>query len=247
MKKIIAANWKLNKTPNEARSFFESFHKLLTPLKSSNEVVFFPSSIALEATQQMLKGSTVKFGAQNIYSKASGAFTGETSAEMVKSLGGNYALVGHSERRQIFGETDAICAEKVKFLIDLNMTPLLCIGETLEQRNLNQTKAVCEKQIKEGLSKVTGPEANAKVVIAYEPVWAIGTGVVATDEQVKEAHLQIFNYLNTLGFTSVPLLYGGSVKADSAKELSQIAHVDGFLVGGASLEPGSFSQIIANS
>lgn len=241
--KFFAANWKLFKSPNEARSFFEAFHKRNT--NKTDEVIFFPSAMSLEATQQMLRGSSVRFGAQNVYAKGSGAFTGENSAEVLKGMGARYALVGHSERRQLFGEADELLAQKVSYIASLGLTPMLCIGETLEQRKAGQTVDVCRRQLEGGLKQVQ-PSQFAKaqdLVIAYEPVWAIGTGVVAAPEQVQETHAEIAKILKNMGFNHAPILYGGSVKPDNAKELIRIAHVDGFLVGGASLEVESFAKI----
>lgn len=241
--KFFAANWKLFKSPNEARNFFEAFHKRNT--NKVDEVIFFPSAFSLEATQQMLRGSSLRFGAQNVYAKGSGAFTGENSAEVLKSIGARYALVGHSERRQLFGETDELLAQKVSYITSLGLTPMLCIGETLEQRKATKTIDVCRRQLEDGL-KLVQPSQFTKsqdLVIAYEPVWAIGTGVVATREQVQETHAEIAEVLKGLGFNHAPILYGGSVKPENAKDLICIKHVDGFLVGGASLDVESFAQI----
>lgn len=241
--KFFAANWKLFKAPNEARAFFEAFHKRNTNKK--DEIIFFPSAFAMEASQQMLRGSRVRFGAQNVYAKGSGAFTGENSAEALKTMGARYALVGHSERRQLFGEVDDLLAQKVSYIHSLGLSPMLCIGESLEQRKSGQTVEVCRKQLEAGL-KLLQPTQITKaedLVIAYEPVWAIGTGVVATPEQVRETHAEISKILTGMGFQFAPVLYGGSVKPDNAKELIQIDKVDGFLVGGASLEVESFAKI----
>lgn len=238
--KIFAANWKLQKNPEETRQFFSNFLKL--DLAAQNQVVFFPSSICLEAASQSLKNSSVKFGAQNSYFEASGAFTGETSAKSVKDLGGSYILIGHSERRSLFGENDELISKKIKFVQSLDMTPMFCIGETLAERESGKTGDVLSRQIKEGLKHA---DLSKKIVVAYEPVWAIGTGKVATPEQVKETHAQVYEELKKIyGSSEVPpILYGGSVKADNATQLIQIPHVSGFLVGGASLEPASFHAI----
>jgi triosephosphate isomerase len=238
VKKIFAANWKLFKSPNETRAFFAQFKELAG--KATGELVFFPSAISLEAASEAVKGSAIQFGAQNCYFQATGAFTGENSAQVVKDLGGNYILIGHSERRKIFGEEDALLADKVAFVQGLGLTPMLCVGETLEEREASHTFRVLETQLMLALSKA---DKAKPMVIAYEPVWAIGTGKVATPEQVAETHTDVFNILKTLGFETAPILYGGSVKADNAAGLIKQAHVSGFLVGGASLEPQSFSQI----
>jgi triosephosphate isomerase len=238
MKKIFAANWKLFKTPNETRQFFSQFKEFSS--KATGELVFFPSAISLEAASTSLAGTNIKFGAQNCYFQGSGAFTGENSAQVVKELGGSYILIGHSERRKIFGETDTMVADKVAFTQGLGLTPMLCIGETLEEREATHTFRVLEIQLQQGLAKA---DKAKPVVIAYEPVWAIGTGKVATPAQVAETHTDVFNILKTLGFHSAPVLYGGSVKPDNAAELIKQPHVSGFLVGGASLEASSFINI----
>lgn len=238
MKKIFAANWKLFKTPAETRNFFAQFKDLAA--KATGEVVFFPSAISLEAASQSLQGSSIKWGAQNCYAKNDGAFTGENSAQVVKELGGSYVLIGHSERRKVFGEGDSLIADKVATVQALGLTPMLCIGETLEERESTHTFRVLETQLMLGLAKA---DKAKPVVIAYEPVWAIGTGKVASAEQVAETHTDVFNILTKLGFEMSPILYGGSVKPDNAAGLIKQAHVSGFLVGGASLEPQSFIQI----
>jgi triosephosphate isomerase len=241
MKKIFAANWKLFKSPQETRDFFAQWKESFTVCK--NEVVFFPSAISLEAASVAIKNTKpvygLHFGVQNAYFQAQGAFTGENSAAVVKELGGKYVLIGHSERRQIFTEKNETLAEKVAFTQNLGLVPMLCVGETLEEREGNRTKDVLKRQLSEGLKKA---DAAKSLVVAYEPVWAIGTGRVATPEQVKDTHQDIFEMLKDLGFTA-PILYGGSVKPDNAAGLIQIPHVDGFLVGGASLEVASFKKI----
>lgn len=237
MKKIFAANWKLFKSPAEARSFFQAFKDVAG--KATGELVFFPSAIALEATSQSLKGTTIHFGAQNCYSQLQGAFTGENSIQVAKELGADYILIGHSERRQLFAESDALIADKVATVQSLGLTPMLCIGETLQEREATHTFRVLETQLHLGLAKA---DKTKPVVIAYEPVWAIGTGKVATAEQVAETHTDVHNILQGLGF-HCPILYGGSVKPDNASTLIQQPHVSGFLVGGASLEVESFIKI----
>ncbi|MGZ3771325.1 MAG: triose-phosphate isomerase [Bdellovibrio sp.] len=238
MKKIFAANWKLFKTPNETREFFRQFKEVSA--KATGELVFFPSAISLEAASTSLAGTSIKWGAQNCYFQAQGAFTGENSAQVVKELGGSYILIGHSERRKVFGETDAMISEKVAFTQGLGLVPMLCIGETLEEREGSHTFRILETQLLLGLSKA---DKSKPVVIAYEPVWAIGTGKVATPEQVAETHTDVYNILKNLGFEQSPILYGGSVKPDNAAGLIKQPHVNGFLVGGASLEVKSFIEI----
>lgn len=239
--KIFAANWKLFKSPKETREFFTQWEEAFKGGK--NEVVFFPSAISLEAAsiaiQKINPAYALSLGAQNTYCQAQGAFTGENSATVVKELGGKYILIGHSERRQLFGEKDDVLAEKVAFIQSLGLVPMLCIGETLQEREAAQTKEVLRRQLTADLAKAN---PSKPLVIAYEPVWAIGTGKVATVEQVQETHKDVFEILNSLGFKA-PVLYGGSVKPDNAAGLVQIPHVDGFLVGGASLDVASFQKI----
>jgi triosephosphate isomerase len=243
MKKIFAANWKLFKGPKETRAFFSQWSEAFTA--SPAEVVFFPSAFSLEAAITSAAKSTVKasyelsFGAQNVYSQAQGAFTGENSAVVVKEMGGKYALVGHSERRALFQETDEQLAEKVAFVQSAGLVPMFCIGETLVERESGRTQEVLQRQLNAGLKKA---DPAKPLVVAYEPVWAIGTGKVATSEQVRETHQYVFEMLKALGH-STPILYGGSVKPDNAAALFALPHVDGFLVGGASLDVASFKKI----
>lgn len=243
MSYIFAANWKLFKNPTQARAFFAEFGVLSKNFfsgGSADQIVFFPSAICLEAAAQSLSSSSIQFGAQNVYCELQGAFTGENSAQVVKDIGAQYVLIGHSERRSLFAESDALLAKKVKTVQTLDLTVMLCIGESLEQRKNNETLKVLTAQLKADLSEA---DPNKKLVVAYEPIWAIGTGQVATLEQVAEAHQQIHAVLKEMGFNKVSVLYGGSVKADNAKALAAVAGVDGFLVGGASLEPATFWQI----
>jgi len=240
VKKFFAANWKLHKNPQETRGFFAEWNKQFNS-NSANEIVFFPPATSLEATSESLKGTTIKWGSQNSYAEVKGAFTGEISAQVVKDLGGKYVLIGHSERRSVFGEGDELIAKKVKLVQGLGLVPMLCIGETLPEREASKTLQILKSQLEKGLSLA---DRQKELVIAYEPVWAIGTGKVATPEQVREAHQAVQQMVVELGFSaSLPLLYGGSVKPDNAKELGAIPHVHGFLVGGASLEVPSFLTI----
>lgn len=237
--KIVAANWKLYKSPAQAREFFKHFIPRLE--ETSVEVVFFPSAFSLEAAATSLKTTSMILGAQNCYAKSEGAFTGENSAQVAKEIGARYILIGHSERRAIFAETDELIAQKVKMVQDLDLTPMLCIGETLQEREGQKTKAVLERQLKIGLSQAS---TQKSLVVAYEPVWAIGTGKVASIEQVAETHADVAQILKNLGFTETAILYGGSVKPDNAPALIQQKNVAGFLVGGASLEVESFAKIV---
>ncbi len=256
MKKLIfAANWKLNKNPQQTRAFFNDFLQLSSDLlttvdKSMVRVLFFPPATNWEAAseglnkihQQTKLNEVIAWGAQNIYTESSGAFTGENSMQTMTELGGTYSLVGHSERRQYFKEDNEFLNKKVLKLQSHKVTPVYCIGESLQERESGVTEKVLEEQIKKGLAQVQ----DQNLIVAYEPVWAIGTGKIATAEQVKETHAFVRKVLNSLGLNSVAILYGGSVKADNATELIHIDNVNGFLVGGASLEVKSFGQIIEN-
>lgn len=247
MNPIFAANWKLHKTPKETRSFFSQFNDVKPETKA--RIVFFPTAICAEATSESLSRlpqlKSVEWGVQNGFTEAKGAFTGENSMQVVKELGGKWVLIGHSERRSLFAETDEQVAKKAAFALTLGLTPMICIGETLAEREAGQTFQTLEKQLEKGLSQIA---KSAVFVLAYEPVWAIGTGRVATSEQVQEAHRFIFEFLKKHNFsTETPILYGGSVKPENAKELIQVPHVNGFLVGGASLEPATFLGIISST
>lgn len=238
MEKIFAANWKLFKTPQQTRDFFGSFLPESKNLKG--KVIFFPPATSWEAAGQVLKGQSIFWGAQNIYFEAQGAFTGENSGQTLKELGGKYALIGHSERRKLFSESDEWTALKVRHVLNLGLIPMLCIGETLEEREQGKTDQINQRQLQAALKNV---DASSPLIVAYEPVWAIGTGKVATPEQAATAHLQIRQYLDHMGFKQTPILYGGSVKPDNAKDLLSRPHINGFLVGGASLEVFSFLKI----
>jgi triosephosphate isomerase len=237
--KILAGNWKLNKSPAQTKSYFESWLKL--PAFNSLEVVFFPPMTSLESTAQLLNQSVYAWGAQNCCHSAAGAFTGETSAQVLREMGARWVLIGHSERRKIFGEKDELIARKLNLAQDLGLRVMLCVGETLEEREANKTSVVLEAQLQIGLQ---GADRKKPLVIAYEPVWAIGTGKVASVTQVAETHSFIRQRLEQMGFLPpTPLLYGGSVNAENAKDLICLPAVDGFLVGGASLEVSSMQKI----
>lgn len=237
---IVAGNWKMYKSPQEAEKFVEEFLSLC-PKEVQKNFVLFPSTICLPSLRKALSGQGVRFGAQNCHFELEGAFTGENSPRTLKDFGCHFVLLGHSERRQYFAESDEALAKKVKTTQALGLQPMLCVGETLQQRQAGETFSVLEKQLSVGLSLHT---SAAPLTIAYEPVWAIGTGQVATPEQAQEAHVHIRKTLKTLiGTTEVSILYGGSVKPDNAAELSQKMDIDGFLIGGASLKPLDFWTI----
>ena len=246
---VTAANWKMHKSPSEAVSFFKVF---LSKLEASGvakdpvhrKVIFFVPAIDLWVTQEVLRGTNVGWGAQNCYSEMKGAFTGENSPQVLAELATPYTLVGHSERRAIFHETDADTAKKVKALHQVGITPMLCVGESLQEREAGQTNDVIVRQLTEGLSL---RDQTKRVIVAYEPVWAIGTGKVATPEQAGEAHSVLRAALHKIGGEALadatPILYGGSVKPDNAVEIAKQNEIDGFLVGGASLEVDSFMAL----
>ncbi|MGE3975355.1 MAG: triose-phosphate isomerase [Bdellovibrionales bacterium] len=245
-KKIAAANWKLNKTPQESRDFLKQFIPLLPP-GLEGDVVIFPPTLNILTVQESLKAANAKkifWGAQNCYFEKSGAFTGETSPQVLAELGARYTLVGHSERRSIFKEDDALLAKKVKALQQEGIIPMLCVGETLAEREQNKTEEVIKSQLLKGLALAID---TAPFTLAYEPVWAIGTGKVAEPHQAEAAHKFLRNCLvEALGVNvsqNTSILYGGSVTAQNARDLAVLPNIDGFLVGGASLKADSFSVI----
>lgn len=236
MKKLIAANWKLQKSPKETEAYFRAWATEAEDL-GAVDFVFFPPATNLEAAA---RSGSVSFGAQNCYFEKSGAFTGEISASVAKEIGAEWILLGHSERRSLFFETNEMISKKLRLVHELGLQPMLCVGESLEEREGEVTEMVLRKQLTESLQ---GLKTGSELTVAYEPVWAIGTGRVAGPDQVAHAHAFVREVLIELGFGNSRILYGGSVKADNAGPLSKISHVDGFLVGGASLEPSSFAAI----
>jgi triosephosphate isomerase len=246
-KKIIAANWKMNLTVSESEAFLATFLQELGS-ESSVEVVIIPPFTALAKVSEILgRGQQAKLGAQNMSAEKSGAFTGEISAQMLRELYVRYVVIGHSERRTLFGETDETVNRKVRAAIDAALKPIVCIGETLEQRDADQVEAVLHRQIETGLHGLSARELG-DTVIAYEPVWAIGTGRTATPEQAQAAHAFIRKTLAELWDAAtaekVRIQYGGSVKPQNASELLHSHDIDGALVGGASLEPRGFAEIV---
>lgn len=242
-KKIFAANWKLNKTPEQARDFVISFKNEVfkkSDFFSNKEVIIFPQAFSLEAIANLCAGTQIGFGPQNTYSEKSGAFTGENSAELAKLLKCQYVLIGHSERREIFKEQDTLLNKKLALVQSLDLTPIYCIGETLAQRDAGKTLEVCIGQLESGMNNI---DKTQRFIIAYEPVWAIGTGKVATTAQVAEVHHELYKYLKAYGLADFQLLYGGSVKPENSGELLAIPYVDGFLIGGAALQVDSFIKI----
>lgn len=246
-KKIIAANWKMNMTVAEAEAFVETF-RLETADEEHAEIVLIPAFTALYRVSQILTNATnVKLGAQNMYFEKSGAFTGEVSPGMLRELFVRYVVLGHSERRSIFGEGDELINRKVLAAHAHSLRPILCVGETLAERDGNLHHAVVRKQLEGSLARVT-PEQLLDTVVAYEPVWAIGTGRTATPAQAQEMHAYVREVLVGLSDKAtaekVRIQYGGSVKPDNAAELLHQPDIDGALVGGASLDPRSFAAIV---
>jgi len=246
-KKIIAANWKMNMTSAEAASFMEDL-KLELKKFDGAEIVIIPPFTALPRLSEIISGtSSVTLGAQNMWHETSGAFTGEVSAAMLREFFTRYVVLGHSERRTIFGETDELVNKKVKAAHAASLRPILCVGETLAERDADRHHEVLAKQLKGSLAGLDADQM-LDTVIAYEPVWAIGTGRTATPEQAQEAHAFVRQTLGEMfdpaTAAKVRIQYGGSVKPDNAKELLHQPDIDGALVGGASLDPRSFAKIV---
>ena len=245
-KKLIAANWKMYKTPSEARAFVDAFLPLVAG-HTRDEMALFPSPVLLPTVIEAARGSNVAVGAQNIYFVEEGAFTGETSVLQLKAVGGTHTLIGHSERRQYFGETDEIVNRKLHTALKHAIIPVVCIGEVLAEREAGRTEQVLKTQVTAAFAGIT-PEAAAPIVIAYEPVWAIGTGKTATPEMAVDAHrivrAEVAKLLGGDVAAKMRILYGGSVKHDNAPALCCQEEIDGALVGGASLKPDSFTAIV---
>ncbi len=243
---IFAGNWKMHKTFSEAESLVKDILNGLKK-KEGREIVFFPPSPYIRELNSLCKGSDVFLGAQNMYFEKEGAFTGEISPEMVKDCGCVFILIGHSERRHVFGETDNDVMRKTAAALEAGLRPMICVGELLEERESGSTEDVVTGQVKRALDGI-GSEQMKEIVIAYEPVWAIGTGRVATPEIADEVHSMIRRTVSSLYSSdisgSLPILYGGSVKPDNIEGLYVKENIDGVLVGGASLKPDSFLSII---
>lgn len=246
-KNIIAGNWKMNNNLSEAIQLVSDLKSELDGKILNADVIIAPPVIALEAVSSLVKDSVIKLAAQNMHPSDSGAFTGEISASMLQSVGCNYVILGHSERRTIFGETDKFINEKVKQAFKCGLTPILCCGESLEERENEITFSVIEKQLKIGLEGLENSQIES-TIIAYEPIWAIGTGKTASPEQAQEVHKFIRDLITKLSSAevaaNVTIQYGGSVKPDNAKELLSKPDIDGALVGGACLKADSFRDII---
>jgi triosephosphate isomerase (TIM) len=241
-----AGNWKMNKNLAQAAEFVKQL-RAEAPADAHSSLVLLPSAILAGTVAAGLKGTTINWGGQNCYFEPKGAFTGETSPQVLQELGAKYCLVGHSERRQIFGEPEEMLAKKVRACQDNGLTPILCVGETLDDRRWNRTQEVIVRQLKTGLHLA---DAIKPLWLAYEPVWAIGTGQVATPDQVEEAHVILRKGLhdwNAKAAETTPILYGGSAKPDNVRTLAVLKNVNGFLIGGASLEVSEFLKIYSIS
>ena len=241
---IIAGNWKMNMTPSEARALVEELKPLVKDAKC--EVVVCPPYVDLSAVSELIKDSNIRLGAQNIHWAEKGAFTGEVSANMLKELGVEYAIIGHSERRQYFGETDATVNQRVLAAVKAGLTPIICVGEKKEEREAGYTNALVTYQTQIALSGLTADEVK-NVVIAYEPVWAIGTGLTATDEQANETIGVIREAVRAAygdAADDVRIQYGGSMNPKNCKGLMAQPEIDGGLIGGASLKAPDFAVIV---
>lgn len=244
-KKVIAGNWKMNMLPNEAISMITELAPLVK--NTENEVVLCVPYVDLFYSLLTAQGTNIKIGAQNMHFEEKGAYTGEVSGKMLKSIGVEYVIIGHSERRQYFNETDETVNKKIKTAFENNLKPIVCVGETLEERETGKAYEIIENQTNKSLDGLTD-EQVANTIIAYEPIWAIGTGKTATTEDANEACKKIRekiakNYGQNVA-ERVIIQYGGSMKPENAKELLEMSDIDGGLIGGASLKADSFSSIV---
>ncbi len=241
---IFAANWKMNQNKAEVAKFCSEIKGV--QLKGGDSIMIFPPFVYLDMLSKALDGSGIGYGTQNVSTEKSGAFTGEVSADMIAEFGCKYAIVGHSERRNIYGETDGDIAKKTRMLITRGITPVVCVGEKIDARRDGSFEEIIKIQLTHSLAGLKAEDAS-KLIVAYEPVWAIGTGMVANTEQIAGTHKFIRGVLCEMfgkGGKDIPILYGGSVKPDNIKGISKVDNVGGFLVGGASLKVSSFKQMI---
>jgi triosephosphate isomerase len=245
-KKLIAANWKMYKTPQQAREFVDSFIPQVYD-HQRDEIVLCPAFVAIPATVQALADAPIGVGGQDMYWEKEGAYTGAVSADMLRAAGCTHVILGHSERRQYFGETDDTVNRKLHAALACGLKPIVCVGEVLEEREAGLTESVLRRQCGIAFRAISGPQARP-MVVAYEPVWAIGTGKTATPELAADAHRVIrAEAAEAFGVdvaAQMRILYGGSVKPENAKALMSQAEIDGALVGGASLDPRSFAAIV---
>ena len=241
-KKIIAANWKMNKNTEDSVEFINKLRRDVAE-NIDSEIIVFPSAISLEKVSELCKNSNIIVGAQNCHWESSGAFTGEISVEMIKSVGAKYVLVGHSERRNYFLENDETINKKIKKVVSSGLMAVLCIGENFEQHLKSLTKNILETQLKSGLNGVSFEDLK-NIVIAYEPVWAIGTGKAVEPNEADEIGEFIKNIIFNEFGANIPVIYGGSVNLTNAVDLLSLKNIDGVLIGGASLDEKSLSKII---
>jgi triosephosphate isomerase len=246
-RKVIAGNWKMNNDLKETQNLITKLISGLSGESLNCDVIVCPPFTSLSEAYSLIKDTNIKLGAQNMYFESSGAFTGEVSADMLKSVGCEYVILGHSERRTIFGESDQVINKKLKKALSSGLKPIFCVGELLEERESGITEKVINRQVIEGLNDISVEEMS-KIIVAYEPVWAIGTGKTASPEQAQEVHEFIRNLIKAKYSDSVSenliIQYGGSVKPDNAKDLLSRKDIDGALVGGACLKIDSFMGII---
>ena len=246
-KTIIAGNWKMNNDLKESEKLIVDLKNLLQNEKPNCDVVVCPPYTSLSEASKLLKGSQIKLGAQNMHFEENGAFTGEVSASMLKSIGCEYVILGHSERRHIFGESNEMINKKIKKALSAGLKPIFCVGELLEERENGTTNDVVKKQILKGLAEISADDMK-NIIVAYEPVWAIGTGKTASPAQAQEVHEFIRDLIEITYSLEIAndlvIQYGGSVKPDNAKELISQKDIDGALVGGACLKADSFVGII---
>lgn len=249
-KQIIAGNWKMNKTVEESAALAQSIVAALSGKTIHCEVVVCPTYVALDRVAQILKGSGIGLGAQDMHWDSDGAFTGKISASQLLAVGATHVILGHSEQRTLFQETDETVAKKTRQALDAGLIPIVCVGETLEERESGKTVEVVHTQIEGAYGSLTGEQAS-KTVVAYEPVWAIGTGKVATPEQAQETHAAIRAWFRNKFGSAVAdglrIQYGGSMKPDNADELLRQPDIDGGLIGGAALKADTFLGIISAS
>ncbi len=243
---VIAGNWKMNTSPSEGVELAKNLKNRLKGVQEV-EIIVAPPFTHLHAVGEAIKGSNLKLASQNVYFEESGAFTGEVSPGMIKELGCDYVIIGHSERRQYFGETNESVNAKTKAVLHHGVRPIVCVGETLEEREAGQALAVIGGQLEGGLKGLSASDSQ-EIVIAYEPVWAIGTGKTATKEEAEEVHAfirqEIAKVFGEEGASSIRILYGGSVKPENIDDLMAEPNIDGALVGGASLKNDSFEKIV---
>jgi triosephosphate isomerase len=246
-KKLVAGNWKMHKDKFETSDLISKLKEKLNSFNADVDVVICPPFTSIELAGELIKNSPIRLGAQNMHSEIEGAFTGEVSAKMLKSFGVEFVILGHSERRAYFKESDEFINQKIKRAIEFDIKPIFCLGETLEERENGKTFEVVESQLTKGLAGISRIDLE-KIIIAYEPVWAIGTGKTATPQQAQEVHSFLRSKISELYDSEISektkILYGGSVKPENARDLFKQPDIDGGLIGGACLNADSFYQII---